>query len=87
MPSPEVRGSFSTVGSLAWPFTAPVQIEPHAPLNWLRIALLLPGVISLIIGQALFESHLAPDEVGIFVGAIVAVTITCGTALTIARRP
>jgi hypothetical protein len=75
-----------TAASLYWLMTAEQRIEPHTLLEWLRVVLLLPGVISVFVGQALYVWHGAPEEAGIVIGVAVGFVITCGISLTVARH-
>ena len=75
-----------TGASTFWLLTAQQRIELKSPLEVLRIVALLPGVISIAVGQSFYESGI-PEELGLVVGCAVALAVTCGAALTIARRP
>jgi hypothetical protein len=75
-----------TMGSLAWVFMSNELFAAHTPLDWLRAALVLPALVSVTAGEALYRSGLGFEQLGIVLGAFLAALLCIAGLLVLARR-
>ncbi len=75
-----------TLGSLTWVFMSNESFAVHAPVDWLRAALVLPALVSMTAGGALYRSGFGFEELGVALGGLMAATFCVAGLLVLARR-
>jgi hypothetical protein len=75
-----------TMGSLAWVFTSDYLFAIDSAIDWFLVALVLPALVSVTVGEALYRSGFGFEELGIAAGAMLASLLWIAGLLILARR-
>jgi len=75
-----------TLVAVLWALTSDELLSPSSALDWIRAILLLPALVSVAVGEALFRLGFGFEELGVIAGLAVAISLCSLGLVALARR-